>query len=351
MTLLQILLVAAVAVVGFIVVLLLLLRFALPWWLARKIAAMANLPQAPGIAARITLLPSTRDWQQPKTAGLIEQMLAQGFDEVGRFSVPEMPTMQLWTGHHPQDGIAAAIYDHGQMPSFFDLVRVYDDYGTCTLSTNPIHDPENVPPGSRCIADPAMTPQIALDTLRAQPFAGTVLPVDAVNFDPVFTELYARSIDHILSKKMPDAEKMRRVGARVSEATGKPVPELDDAQMQLAVEMERGSRLSALQEAIIDRFLQSGEIDAREWERVRDRVVVVHDLLSREDAADLARMAADWEATEPVVASVLSQSLSPLDTFEHIAVLLPETHRLRLLGEVDHPLYSQLYVADVSGHS
>lgn len=347
MTVTQILIVVLATLIGFVMLLWLLLRFALPWWLSRKIAAMVNLPQNPGIAARITMVPTTEGWQQQQTAGLIEQMFAQGFDEVGRFSVPEMPTMQLWTGYQPLDGIAAAIYDHGKMPSFFDLVRVYEDYGTCTVSTNPIHDPENVPQGSACIADPAMTPETALDTLRAQPLAGNVMTVDAGNFSLVFTELYARSIDHILSKKMPDAEKMRRVGERVSEATGTPVPQLDDRQMQWAVETERGNRLSALQEAIIDRFLQSGEIEAREWERVRDRVVVVHDLLSREDAADLARMAADWEATEPVVASVLSQSLSPLDTFEHIAVLLPETQRLRLLGEVDHPLYSQLYVAGV----
>lgn len=347
MTFLNILIVVAVTLALLLVLLWVLLRYALPWWLARKIAAMANLPQNPGIAARISLIPAAQNWQQPKTAGLIEQMSMQGFDEIGRFSVPEMPTMQLWAGHHPQDGVVAAIYDHGQMPSFFDLVRVYDDYATCTVTTNPIHDPENVPQGSVCIADSAMTPQTALEALRAQPVAGNVMPVDPGNFSPVFIELYARSIDHILSKKMPDADRMRRVGERVSEATGTPVPELDDRQMQWAVEMERSNRLSALQEAIIDRFLQSGQVEAREWERVRDHVIVVHDLLNREDAADLARMAADWESSGPAVASVLSRSLSPLDTFEQVAALLPETQRLRLLGEVDHPLYSQLYVADI----
>lgn len=344
MTLMQILLVVVATIVGFLVLLLLLLRFALPWWLSRKIAAMADLPQT-GIAARISLVPNVLSWQQPGTDGLVDRMLALGFEEVGRFSVPEMPTMQLWAGIHPQEGIAAAIYDHGKVPVFFDLMRVYDDYAVCTVSTNPIHDPENVPPGSACIADPAMAPEMALTTLREQPLTGSAMVVDRQNFAPVFIELYARSIDHILSKTMPDAEKMQRVGERMSEVTGSPAPRLDDAQMQMAVEMQRSSRLSALQEAIIDRFLQSEQIDAREWERIRDRVVVVHDLLSCEEAADLARMAADWEATEPVVASVMVQSLSPIDTFEHISVLLPETQKLRLVGEVDHPLYAQILVA------
>lgn len=343
MTLLNVLIVVVATLIGLILLLWVLLRYALPWWLARKIAAMANMPQT-GIAARITLEPTIQPWQQPGTAGLIEAMLAAGFAEVGRYSVPEMQGMQLWTGTHPQDGTAAAVYDHKVMPSFFDVVRVYEDYRTCTVTTNPIHDPDNVPPGSRCIADPALAPADAFAALHAQPLEGDALWVDALNFAPVFIELYARSIDHILAKQMPDAEKMRQVGERVSEATGQAVPQLDERQMQMAVDMERASRLSALQEAIIDRFLQSGQVDAREWERVRDRVMVVHDLLSREDAADLSRTAADWELSQPVVDEVVAEGLSPLDTFEKIASVLPEHQRLRLLGEVDHPLYAQIYV-------
>ncbi len=347
MSLVMVLAVIAATLVGCVVLLWLLLRFALPWWLRRKIAAMADMPQNAGIAARISLVPAVQAWQQPVTARVIDDVRASGFVEIGRFVVPEMPTMQLWAGCHPQDGVAAAIYDHGTMPVFFDLVRVYDDLATCTVSTNPIHDPENVPPGSRCIADPAMPPQTALETLRAQPVAGNLLPLDAGNFESVFIELYARSIDHILSKQMPDAEAMRSVGARVSEATGAPVPELDEQQMQLAVDMQRSTRLAALQEAIVDRYLQSGQIGAREWERVRDRLAIVHDLLSREDAAELARSNCDIAAIDAMVARVLALELSPLDTFEKITAALPESQRLRLLGEVDHPLYAQLYVTSV----
>lgn len=345
MTVLQILIVIIATLVGFVVLLWLLLRFALPWWLARKILAMANLPQGAGIAARISLVPNVQQWQQPRTEELVDQLSALGFDEVGRFTVPEMPTMQLWAGSHAQDGGVAAVYDHAAMPAFFDLVRIYDNHATCTVTTNAVHDPDNLPPGNVCIADPALSPRAALDTLRMQPLAGNVLTMHAGNFAPVFIELYARSIDHILARKLPDADMMRRVGARMSEATGTDIPQLDDKQMQWAVEMERGSRLSALQDAIIDRFLQSGQIEAREWERVRDRLVVVHDLLSREDAADLALTSFEWDTTQPMVASVLSQSLSPLDTYERVAAELPEAQRLRLLGEVDHPLYAQLYVA------
>ena len=82
-----------------------------------------------------------------------------------------------------------------------------------------------------------------------------------------------------------------------------------------------------------------------------DRKVDVAQLMSFIDsqyaAAGLARSNCDYSAIEPMVERVLAQELSPLDTFEKITAALPESQRLRLLGEVDHPLYAQLYVTSV----
>jgi hypothetical protein len=345
MTLLNIGLVVLATLLGVVLLFWCLLRYALPWWLKRKLAALAAMPDQPGIAARISLVPDAAPFGRPETEAAIALMRDAGFFEVGRYAVPEMPGMRLWAAHHPGDGLAAAVYDHTTMPTFFDVVRVAEDHSTCTVSTNPIHDPDNVPPGSRCIADPTLSPMQALALIRGEAQQTPQLRVDAGNFEPVFIELYARSIDHILGRGVPDAEKMREVGERVAIATGEPMPQLDERQMAMAVDMERASRLAALEQAIIDRFLQSGQIDAREWERVRDQVSVVHDLLSREDAADLARSRAGWDATQPLVDAALAQPLSAFETFERVSESLPVQQRVRVLGEVDHPLYAQILVS------
>lgn len=341
MTLLNIGLVVLATLLGVVLLFWCLLRYALPWWLKRKLAALAAMPQT-GIAARITLVPDATPFGRPETDTAIALMRDAGFFEVGRYAVPEMPGMRLWAAHHPGDGLAAAVYDHTTMPSFFDVVRVAEDHSTCTISTNPIHDPDNVPPGSRCIADPGLSPMQALAMMRSETHVTTQLRVDAGNFEPVFIELYARSIDHILSRGVPDADKMREVGERVAAATGEPMPQLDERQMAMAVDMQRASRLAALEQAIIDRFLQSGQIEAREWERVRDQVSVVHDLLTREDAANLARSKADWDAAQPLVDAALAEPLSAFETFERVSDSLPAHQRVRVLGEVDHPLYAQI---------
>lgn len=342
MTILNVVLVVAATLLGLLLLLLLLVRVVLPWWLRRKFGAMAELSQGAGLAARITLVPIEAPWQQPQVDSLIGQMQNAGFVEVGRYAVPQMPGMQLWAGAHPQDGAAAAIYDHPSLPPFFDLVRVYAHQATCTVTSNSIHDPDNVPPGNIVVADPTLSPGSALVVLRDQPDAGVRMPVDAANFAPVFIELYARSMDHILARRMPDAEQMRRVGERMAEVTGEPMPALDDAQMAIAVRMQRATRVEALRQAVIDRFLESGQIDAREWERLRDGVIVVHELLEPAEAADLARSGADWERSEALVAQVLAEGLSALDTFDRIVAALPAPQRPRLLGEVDHPLYAQV---------
>lgn len=322
------------------------------FWLLRSLARRWRSSRAPapapgnGIAARITLVPTDRPWRQPGTEAVVEALRAAGFVEIDRYDVPEMHVMRLWGGAHPEDGVAAAVYDHGSVPPFYDLVRVYDDYGTCTITTNPVHDPSNLPPNCTCIADPTLAPASALVVLRDQPLRAAVVRVDARNFADVFTELYARSIDHILGKGMPDAKALRAIGQRMAEATGVPMPELDDGRMDLAVELQRVARLAALQEAIVDRFAQSGGVAPEEWMRLRDRVMVVHDLLGREEAAEIARAAADRKGTQALVDAVLAEGLPPIDTYERISERLPPPQRLRLLGEVDHPLYAQVVVAN-----
>ena len=344
MSLLTILLVVFLVLLVLGVGALWVLRIVIRRWLTKKIAAQDAARG--GMAARITLVPTAQSWRQAGTAPLVEALTAIGYAEVGRYDVPEIQTMRLWAGVHPEDGSTAAVYDHGTVPPFFDLVRVYDDYATCTVTTNPIHDPANVPPDCACIADRTLSPASARVVLCDQPLREGVMRVGAGNFTTIFAELYARSIEHILTKNQPDAAKMRETGRRVAEAQGLPAPELDDTQMDLAVELHRVSRLAALQEAILDRFADSGEIAASEWVRLRDRVVVVHDLLGREEAAEIARAAADRRAAQPVIDTVLAEQLPPIDTFERITAQLPASQRLRLVGEVDHPLYAQIVVAN-----
>lgn len=298
----------------------------------------------PGLAARIDLAPYIGDWHRPEAAALAGQLRALGFDEVGRFAVPQMAPMRLWAGTQAETGFAAVVYDHPELLPFFDLVRAYLDGSSCTVTSSALHDPANLPPGNVCVADPQLTPEDAFDTLLAQPLDGSPLKVDPGNFAAVFTAQYARSMDYILSRPAPDAAKMREVGAKMADLTGTPVPELDDGLMRQAVDLERQSRLAALEQAIGERLVESGEVDAQSWRMLQPSALCVHDLLTAEEAAVLiVRGSTDPAAARAAADAALAMGLPPIDTAETMLAGLPEGVRPQLIGEVDHPLYAQVY--------
>lgn len=311
----------------------------------RRGAAPAGAAQRdPGPAARIDLTPHSGDWHRPEAAALSGQLRALGFDDVGRFAVPQMAPMRLWAGTQGETGFAAVVYDHPELPPFFDLVRAYMDGSSCTVTSSALHDPANLPPGNVCVADPGFSPEDAFDTLLSQPLAGAPLKVDAGNFASVFTAQYARSMDYILSRPSPDGAKMQAVGAKQAEVTGTPMPALDDGLMRHAVDLERQSRLAALEQAIGARLIESGEMDAAHWRTLQPSALCVHDLLTAEEAAALiVRGSADPGTARAAADAALALGLPPIDTAETMIAALPEGLRPKLIGEVDHPLYAQVY--------
>ena len=332
-----------VAAAAAIVLLLLLI-----WVVLRRrrgTAAPRRERMEPGLAARIDLSPHTGDWHRPEAAGLAAQLRVLGFDEVGRFAVPQMAPMRLWAGTQGETGFAAVVYDHPEVPPFFDLVRAYMDGSSCTVTSSALHDPANLPPGNVCVADPGLTPEDAFDTLLAQPLAGSPLKVDAGNFIAVFTAQYARSMDYILSRPPPDAAKMQEVGRKMADLTGTPMPALDEGLMRHAVDLERQSRLAGLEQAIGARLVESGEVDAGTWRTLQPSALCVHDLLTAEEAAALiVRGSADPGAARVAADAALALGLPPIDTAETMVAALSEGIRPKLLGEVDHPLYAQVYI-------
>lgn len=317
------------------------------WFVLRRRGGSASPRRErrePGLAARIDLTPHTGDWHRPEAAGLAGQLRALGFEEVGRFAVPQMAPMRLWAGTQGETGFAAVVYDHPDLPPFFDLVRAYLDGSSCTVTNSALHDPANLPPGNVCVADPRITPEDAFDTLLAQPLDGTPLKVDAGNFVAVFTAQYARSMDYILSRPPPDAAKMQEVGAKMAELTGTPMPALDEGLMRHAVDLERQSRLAGLEQAIGARLVESGEVEAGAWRALQPSALCIHDLLTPEEAAALiVRGSADPGMARPAADAALAMGLPPIDTAETLLAALPEAVRPRLVGEVDHPLYAQVY--------
>jgi Ankyrin repeat len=144
----------------------------------------------------IHLTPSEAKW--PSEAARAESaalLAALGFEPIGRYSIPEMPKIQLEAYHHPREQLYAALYDAaGQM--ILDLVR-YGHDGTRLTVTNNTTPPETHfdIPDRRTIRLPGAPPADLLRAVRAEPEpAGGIARVLASEFVPRYEDTYRREI-------------------------------------------------------------------------------------------------------------------------------------------------------------
>lgn len=287
-------------------------RFLLLRWVRGRILAAIERGEGSqtGIAPSVHFEPIEAEarWQQGATPSVVERFVALGYVSAGRFRVPELAGMEVVFATHP-DGTAVAVYDHAMLPTFFDVVRTAQDETSAYVTSTPLHDPGHTPPGVVVIADDALTPEEAVDLLRGLRPTGELLPATAENVCALAAAAYERQMAHILTASAPTGEQMLAVGERYAAATGTQAVEIDDDGLRLAAGIHRIERERALTGMIVQTFLRTSGMDAEEWERLRDRVVVIHERMSLEERDGL----------------------------------LPDPAAAKVLGEVDHPIRATLY--------
>lgn len=343
MTFLQLLGIAALTVVLLCVLLLLALRYALPWWIKRKL--LANLGAAElvtPVAARVRLQRQKLQWQQEGMPALVQALKQAGYQSAGRYEVDALPFMQLWAGTHA-DGSFAVAYDHPQLPPWFDLARRNRQGVHAGVSTSLVPDPAFIPDEWNILHNASLTPRQAHEALHQLALPGEPLPIQPRSFAKAYEIMYAMSADHALAGPPPTLQAMLDKSARLARAIGKPPPAPTPEQQNIALEHQRLTWRSALDEALLDHFLHSGALSAVEFEQVRDTVCIVHERLTQEEVIDIALRASPLHAPNPAMAQALEACRSADARFDAIQNLLPPSQRLRLLGQVSRPLPARIY--------
>jgi hypothetical protein len=144
----------------------------------------------------IHLKPSKAKWKseadRAETAALL---VAEGFEPIGRFAIPEMPKIRVEAYHHPCEHVDAVIYDAAGQ-SILDLVRRARD-GTKLTVTNNTTPPETHfdLPTRRTVRLPRAPAAEVLQALRAEPEPTSgVDPVSPGEFVERFEGAYRQEI-------------------------------------------------------------------------------------------------------------------------------------------------------------
>jgi len=116
----------------------------------------------------------------------------------------------------------------------------------------------------------------------------------------------------------------------------------DDALVEATRALTQTQALADLDATLRQQFSRETSLSVAEWERVRDRLVIVHDRLTPEM---LDETAAEWVDEDVLVPSAVATGESPRQTFAAFNVRLPSGRRFVKLGEVKEPIEAEVYCA------
>lgn len=260
-------------------------------------------------------------------------LTAAGFQPVGDYTA--QPTL-LWLRAliHPESGVAAALYIMPMAGAWYDVTAEFDDQTSLTLSDNQ-RELVDMPPWSELIRHEAGTPPAkAYEKLLRKIGPRSVVPYTVDNFVQRFEETYRRGMIW-RAKRGDSAEEFRRIAA----VDGGDAP--DNQFVRQMLNSRKLMRAHQIDELLKEQWLKDSNLSAYDYERIEDRLIVIHDLTPPDLLLDMwgAEYGEDDDedddkrAEVPDVAALVNESnpreafrtlqerLSPGGRFEHYAAV------------------------------
>lgn len=283
-------------------------------------------------------------------------LIAEGFQRAGDFEAEESPvSMRAFV--HTEKQIWAAIQSVYGMKQWTDLVTRYADGTTCTFANLADHGMDRPPWRTAYFLTDTPIPDLLERCLADRPQGKAMLPASAGDFPQVVSDAYAREMDWRMERGGVTTEEIERTLARDNQTA--------EPQSIRMIQFGWTQAISTfLDDQCRERFLEDGGVSAREWEEVRDRVLVIHDrtpahvllgVLSDVDdddekapPKDLWSGAEDDSLDEPPRLQALRKQIAvdgPRTVFAELNAGLPEGRRSRKLGQVTvEAVTADLYV-------
>jgi hypothetical protein len=342
----QIVLFTLLGVVVFVVLLVLLAIY----FFKRKMGKYIEMAKKSGggghVTPRIHLSASAEPLQLQPALNFISQFDAMGYTSIGTYDVPEMIDTRIFAMHHAGHNLAAAVCEAQNNLAWFDVTAIgVKATNTLFASSSPVFNRENHAPTLRIHHDLHLSPMAAQQWLLENRGDGPWRTLDAAHFAHEFERAYARSLDFQLARGGPDVEMVKKWLTQLNDKNN-----YSEQDLKNAVEMQGHAYRYALTEACQDNFLEISSLPAREWERMRDDVLVVHERLPLDEAAHLAGNQADDDFDVDTIDFAAAGITTPQQAFMHVVTQQNLTRRLKYLGAVTEPVAAKLYYFDQAPH-
>jgi len=294
------------------------------------------------------------EWEhRGEVESLVADLAERGFVDAGRYEVDEMYGLSLQAMTNVEQAVTNVIYEMEPVGVWVDFVTRYASGGSLTVSSAPQGGEMDYPPDHVKIYDKAATPLELYDRLLAERRDEPYAPVQPEEFADVMAQAYADEMDWRNLRGYATEDEVRRIAAASGE-------DLTDETLQAMLSQYADHAAEGLSQAARERYLATCDLSAAEWEKVSDRVVVVHYRLTTEMVCTLVEYQFEQPDSEgddddddeydPLAplerlggeAAVVG--LSAREIFRRFNDLLPDGRRFRQLGSVVQPLEAELWV-------
>ena len=243
---------------------------------------------------RVTLEPANhREWaEKEKAEAICEELDGRGCTRIGRFtSLP--PTVLLEAWHLPEHSIFVTLYEHPVGGRWVEAGCEFEDDTLFSCSNGPNHRMGN-PPWTTCEFRTGTPVGELLEAVIAERPGKPLRPTSAESFPARFEAAWSRDMDWRIERGVPSEEEIR-ASFESSLAQETDSKEAVPQAMSVAIQMDTiqqirslwRERINDLREAQLrESYIVASEVSAIEWDRIRDRVIFIHDDLSAEDLAE-----------------------------------------------------------------
>jgi hypothetical protein len=275
-------------------------------------------------------------WKDPATVTRhVEGLRALGFQEAGTFGTEEMDFVRVHALAHPEQCIYAVVYEHDKAGIFMDLVTSYEDGTALTYTTTTEGEQLDQRPGHGKVRIPDGDAAELYGRLVAERPQRPMKPAPVEGFPAAFEKAYADAMDWRGARGYSEDEIRRLAEASGQEAT-------DEVVAAVRAQME-AQAAAGLQEGLKERYLEQTSMSAAEWERVRERVVFIHDRLNAEQVEEIV---GEWVSEDESDYSERIPADAPgRQAFAAVNATLPERWRFEKLAEMSDPVPTDVYRA------
>lgn len=243
---------------------------------------------------RIQLEPANhRDWIDTASADTIcEELESRGGTRIGRFATSP-PTVLLEAWHLADKHLFVVIYEHPVAGLWFEAGYEFEDETLFAYSNGPDHHMGN-PPWTTFEFRTGTPAAELLDAVIADRPDKPTVATSAESFPPRFEKSWARDMDWRISNGGPTEEEIRKTFENGIAAESDSEEQMQHA-MSTADQLEMVEQIRSMWRDRINEFLETqlreswivaSEVSALDWDRVRDRVIFIHDGLTSDDLAE-----------------------------------------------------------------